>query len=156
VENSDNSELRRTSCFPSHSGHRTVVHRARSEARLTSGRLSRPKVAGASFLQQGYDSDRTHCLHSCHRDHNRAVTSLWLANLHDGKRGACQVSQGASYLGRHQPLLDVRGSARAFTTTRTRARAGAFPTTRIRGSARAYPTTSTHGRAGAFLPTRTR
>ena len=38
VENSENSELRRISCFPSHSGHRGVVHRSRSEtcrARLT-------------------------------------------------------------------------------------------------------------------------
>ncbi len=31
VENSYNSELRRISCFPSHSGHRAVLHRSRSE-----------------------------------------------------------------------------------------------------------------------------
>ncbi len=31
VENSDNSELRSISCFLSHSGHRAVVHRSRSE-----------------------------------------------------------------------------------------------------------------------------
>ena len=31
VENSDNSELRRIFYFPSHSGHRAVVHRSRSE-----------------------------------------------------------------------------------------------------------------------------
>jgi hypothetical protein len=33
VENSENSELRGISCFPSHSGHRGVVHRSRSETR---------------------------------------------------------------------------------------------------------------------------
>jgi len=31
VENSDNSELRRISCFLSHSGHRAVLHRSCSE-----------------------------------------------------------------------------------------------------------------------------
>jgi len=72
------------------------------------------------------------------RLHDRAFTRYWLASLHDGKRGTRQVSQGAPYLGRHQPLLDVRGSVRAFTTTRTRGRAGAFPTTRNRGSACAF------------------
>src|SRR5437588_1919040 len=35
VENLENSELRRIFCLPSHSGHRAVVHRSRSSARLT-------------------------------------------------------------------------------------------------------------------------
>ena len=66
--------------------------------------------------RDGYDSDSTHYLHSCRRHHNRAITGLWLASLHDGKRGACQVSQATSCLGRHQPLLDIRNSARTFAT----------------------------------------
>src|SRR5215470_17369358 len=74
-----------------------MVHRARSETR-------------------GLGRDSTHYLHSCRRHHNRAVTGLWLASLHDGKRGTCQVSQAACCLGRHQPLLDIRNSARAFAT----------------------------------------
>jgi hypothetical protein len=94
--------------------------------------------------RSGFGNDNTHYPYPCRRRHDRAVTGLWLASLHDGKRGTCQVSQGASYLARHQPLLDVRGSARAFATTRTR------------GSAPAYLTTRTHGRADASLTTRNR
>ena len=90
--------------------------------------------------RDGYDSDSTHYLHSCRRHHNRAITGLWLASLHDRKRGACQVSQAASCLGRHQPLLDIRNSARAFATLTC-------------GSA-AFPTSRTHGKAGAFRPHR--
>jgi hypothetical protein len=115
-----------------------------------------PASAGASFLRQSYGHDSTHHPHPCRRHHDRAVTGLWLASLHDGKRGTCQVSQGASYLARHEPLLDVRGCARAFTTNRTRGRAGAFPTTLTRGRAGAFPTTRTRGRARAFPTTRTR
>src|SRR5215472_3903198 len=103
--------------------------------------------------REGYDSDSTHYLHSCRRHHNRAVTGLWLASLHDGKRGTCQISQVASYLGRHQPLLEIRDSARAFATL-TCGRARAFPATRIGGRGPAFPTASTHGRAGALPPTR--
>src|SRR5262249_16167758 len=84
--------------------------------------------------REGYDSDSTHYLHSCRRHHNRAVTGLWLASLHDGKRGTCQISQVASYLGRHQPLLEIRDSTRAFATL-TCGRARAFPATRTRGCA---------------------
>jgi hypothetical protein len=106
--------------------------------------------------REGYDSDNTHYLHTCRRHHNRAVTGLWLAGLHDGKRGTCQVSQGAPYLVGGQPLLDVRGGVRASTTTRTRGRAGAFLRTRTRGRADAFLPTRTRGRAGAFLRTRNR
>jgi hypothetical protein len=49
-----------------------------------------------------------------------------------GKRGTCQISQGTSYLARHQPLLDIRS---AFPTTSTCGRARAFPTTRTGGRA---------------------
>jgi hypothetical protein len=150
----EDSELRRISCFPSHSGHRAVVHRSRSETcrtRLTPwpfvpkqhGRnrranWPRPKVAGASFLQQGYGNDSTHYPHPCRRHHDRAVTGLWLASLHDGKRGTSQISQSASLFA---ATPTTRRSARAFATTRTRGRARAFATTRTRGSARAFSTT---------------
>jgi hypothetical protein len=96
-------------------------------------------MAGASFLRQRYGNDSTRYPHPCRRDHDRIVTGVWLASLHDGRRGACQVSQGTSYLARHQPLLDVRGSARATPTTGRSARA--FATARTRGSACAFPTT---------------
>jgi hypothetical protein len=118
----EDSELRRISCFPSHSGHRAVVHRSRSEtcrARLTPrpfvpkqhGRnrranWPRPKVAGASFLQQGYGNDSTHYPHPCRRHHDRAVTGLWLASLHDGKRGTSQISQSASLYAWQRTLLE--------------------------------------------------
>jgi hypothetical protein len=99
-------------------------------------------------------NDSTHYLHSCRRHHNRAVTGLWLTSLHDGKRGTCQVSQGASCLGRHQPLLDIRNGTRAFATLTSCGSARAFATTRKRGSACAFPTTRNRGTA--FLPTRNR
>jgi hypothetical protein len=118
----EGSELRRISCFPSHSGHRAVVHRSRSETcrtRLTPrpfvpkpyGRnrranWPRPKVAGASFLQQGYGNDSTHYPHPCRRHHNRTVTGLWLASLHDGKRGTSQISQSASLYAWQRTLLE--------------------------------------------------
>jgi hypothetical protein len=82
----------------------------------------------------------THHPHHRSRYHDRAVIWLWLASLHDGKRGTCQVSQAASCLGRHQPLLDIRRSARTSATLTC-------------GSA-AFPTSRTHGKAGAFLPHR--
>jgi hypothetical protein len=87
------------SCLQSHSGHRAVVHRSRSEICRARLRLSFvPKQhtveTGALmdpgrvvlFLQQGYGSDITHYLHSRRHHHNRAVTGSWLASLHDGKR----------------------------------------------------------------------
>ena len=85
------------------------------------------------------DNDNTHYA-PCRRHHDRAVTSLWLVSLHDGKRGTRQVSQGASCLGRHQSLLDIRDSARAFATLTC-------------GRTRALHAARTHGGAGAFLPT---
>jgi hypothetical protein len=87
------------------------------------------------------DNDNTHYAYPCRRHHDRSVTGLWLVSLHDGKRGTRQVSQGASCLGRHQSLLDIRDSARAFATL-------TFDRTR------AFHATCTHGGAGAFLPTR--
>jgi hypothetical protein len=105
---------------------------------------------------EGFGNDNTYYPHPCCRHHDRAVTGSWLASLHDGKPGTRQVSQGASYLARHQPLLDVRGSARAFATTRTRGGARVFPTTRTGGRARAFPPTRTRGGARAFPTTRTR
>jgi len=102
----------------------------------------------------GLGNDSTHYLHSCRRHHNRAVTGLWLTSLHDGKRGTCQVFQGASCLGRHQPLLDIRNGTRAFETLTSCGGARAFATTRKRGSACAFPTTRNRGTA--FLPTRNR
>ena len=67
--NSENSELCRSSCFPSilGIGRRCIAH---------------------VLKRDGYDSDSTHYLHSCRRHHNRAVTGLWLASLHDGKHRA--------------------------------------------------------------------
>jgi len=87
------------------------------------------------------DNDDTHYAYPGRRPHDRAVTGLWLASLHDGKRGTRQVSQTASCLGRHQSLLDIRDSARAFGTLTC-------------GRTRALHETHTHGGAGAFLPTR--
>ncbi len=67
---------------------------------------------------------------------------LWLANLHDRKRGSREISQGASLLVRQRTLLEcqcrrwfsrIRGSTGAFATTRTYGSAHAFPTTGIDG-----------------------
>ena len=67
---------------------------------------------------------------------------LWLTNLHDGKRGPRQISQGASLLVRQRTLLEcwcgirfsrTRGSPRAIATTRTHDSAHEFPTTGIDG-----------------------
>jgi hypothetical protein len=99
-------------------------------------------------------NDSTNYPYPYRRHHDRAVTGLWLASLHDGKRGTCQVSQGASCLGRHQALLDIRGGTRAFATLTSCGSARAFATTRNRGSACAFPTTRNRG--SAFLPTRNR
>ena len=87
------------------------------------------------------DNDDTRYAYSGRRHHDRAVTGLWLVSLHDEKRGTCQIPQGASCLGRHQSLLDIRNSARPCATL-TCGRTCAFHATR------------THGGAGAFLPTR--
>jgi hypothetical protein len=63
VENSDNSEIRRIFCFPSHSGHRGLCIVRVPESASHTGRLSpkqhgrkratwpRPKVAGAGLWQ---------------------------------------------------------------------------------------------------------
>jgi hypothetical protein len=108
----------------------------------TTGELRRAfQLSVAQLKRDGYDSDSADYLHSCHRHHNRPVTGLWFASLHDGKRGTCQVSQAASCLGRYQPLLDIRNSARTFAALTC-------------GSAGAFPSTRTHGKAGAFLPHR--
>ena len=40
-----------------------------------------------------FGNDNTHCPYLCRRRHDCAVTGLWLANLHDDKRGTRQVSQ---------------------------------------------------------------
>jgi hypothetical protein len=64
----------------------------------------------------------------CRASHGTDRACRWLASLHDDKRGTCQVFQGASCLGRHQPLLDIRDSGCAFTTLTC-------------GSARAFATT---------------
>ncbi|MGC2071017.1 MAG: hypothetical protein WA694_06855, partial [Pseudolabrys sp.] len=40
------------------------------------------------------------------RRHDGAVTGLWLASLHDAKRGPRQISQGASLLARPRTLLE--------------------------------------------------
>jgi hypothetical protein len=40
------------------------------------------------------------------RHHDGAVTGLWLASLHDAKRGPRQISQGASLLARPRTLLE--------------------------------------------------
>jgi hypothetical protein len=56
VENSENLELRGISCFPSHSGHRGVVHRSRSEtrrARLTPVVCPRNNTAESALLGPG-------------------------------------------------------------------------------------------------------
>ncbi len=103
--------------------------------------------------RSGFGNDNTHYPYPCRRRHDRAVTGLWLASLHDGKRGTRQVSQGASYLARHQPLLDIRDSACAFATLACGS-ARAYATTRNRGSA--YVSLTTRNRGSAFLPTRNR
>ena len=40
------------------------------------------------------------------RHHDGTVTGLWLASLHDAKRGPRQISQGASLLARQRTLLE--------------------------------------------------
>src|SRR5262249_39873107 len=45
--------------------------------------------------RNGFGNDNTHYPYPYRRHHDRAVTGGWLASLHDGKRGTCQVSQGA-------------------------------------------------------------
>jgi hypothetical protein len=38
------------------------------------------------------DNDNTHYAYPCRRHRDRAVTSLWLVSLHDGKRDAHEIS----------------------------------------------------------------
>ena len=51
------------------------------------------------------DIDDTHYAYSGRCHHDRAVTGLRLVNLHDGKRGTRETSQGASLLARQRTLL---------------------------------------------------
>jgi hypothetical protein len=78
-----------------------------------------------------------------------AVASMIVPSLANGSPACMTISEARAKFpkehlvwGRHQPLLDIRSSAHAFATTRTRGRARAFPTTRTVGR--------------AFLPTRNR
>jgi hypothetical protein len=54
----------------------------------------------------GFGNDNAHYATFCGLHHDRVVTSLWLASLHDDRRGSCQISQGASLLARQQTLLE--------------------------------------------------
>jgi hypothetical protein len=51
------------------------------------------------------DNDDTHYAYPGRRHHNRAVTSLRLVSLHDGKRGSRQIPQGTSLLAPQRTLL---------------------------------------------------
>jgi hypothetical protein len=51
-------------------------------------------------------NDNTHYVYLGRRDHDRAVTGLWLVSLHDGKRGTRQISQGTSLLAPQRTLLE--------------------------------------------------
>ena len=108
----------------------------RYQTLICSIETDKTRMRGGSIVG---DNDDTHYAYPGRRPHDRAVTGLWLASLHDGKRGTRQVSQTASCLGRHQPLLDIRNSARDATLSC--------------GRTRALHETRTHGGAGAFLPT---
>jgi hypothetical protein len=75
------------------------------------------------------DNDDTHYPYHGRRHRDRAVTGLWLVNLHDGERGTRQVSQGTSLLAPQRTLLErqsgvrfshTHGSAHAVATTCTR------------------------------------
>jgi hypothetical protein len=52
------------------------------------------------------DNDDPYYAYPGCRHHDRAVTGLWLVNLHDGKRGTSQVSQGTSLLAPQRTLLE--------------------------------------------------
>ena len=43
--------------------------------------------SGLLFFSGIMANDSTRYLHSCRRHHDRPITSLWLAGLHDAKRG---------------------------------------------------------------------
>ena len=118
--------------FPSHSGHRPVVHRSRSET-------CRARLTLRSFVPA---NDSTYYLHPCRHHHDRTVTGLCLASLHDGNRGARQVSEGAYLFA--PTLLERWCDPSAFATTpNTRRGACAAATTRTRGRACAFATTCT-------------
>jgi hypothetical protein len=51
----------------------------------------------------GHDNTLYAC--PCPHHHDRAVTRLWFVSLHDGKRGARQISQGAPLLAPQRTLL---------------------------------------------------
>ncbi len=57
-------------------------------------------------VEVGFGHDNTHDPYLCRRHHDRAVSGLWLASLHDGKRGTRQISQGASFVARQRALLE--------------------------------------------------
>jgi hypothetical protein len=141
------------SCFPSHSGHRAVVHHSCSETcgvcltqrpfcpqtarrnrRATWPRLKWPGLPffGTAKRETGVliGTQSTHYPRHCRRHHDLAVTGLWLASLHDGKRGTSQISQGDASLyartllerqcgcvGAFEPTPTTRRSARAVRTT---------------------------------------
>jgi hypothetical protein len=42
--------------------------------------------------RSGFDNDNTHYPYFCRRLDDWALIRLWLASLHDRKRGTCQVS----------------------------------------------------------------
>jgi len=50
-------------------------------------------------------NDDTHYACPCPHHHDRAVTRLWFVSLHDGKRGARQISQGTPLLAPQRTLL---------------------------------------------------
>src|SRR5262245_12009520 len=72
-----------------------------------------------------------HYAYFCHRHHDRAVTGLWFASLHDEKRGPRQISQRKSLsLSAWQRTLLGWASVTRFSRTR--------------GGAQAVHTTDTH------------
>ena len=65
----------------------------------------------------GFGNDSTHYPYPCRRHHDRPVTGLWVARLHDAKRGTSQISQGASFLcARQRTLLDCQCGIRFSLT----------------------------------------
>jgi hypothetical protein len=93
---------------------------------------AKPALFFCPHAGAGFGNDSTHYPNPCCRHHDRAVTCFWLANLHDGKRGTGQISQGDASL--YAPTLLERrcGRARAFATTCTLGSARAGATTQNR------------------------
>jgi hypothetical protein len=88
-------------CFP-------VIHRVNhKQSRDLFFAAMKGLIPRIDMGPNGFGNDNAHYASFCGLHRGRVVTSLWLASMHDDKRGSCQISQGAaSLLARQQTLLE--------------------------------------------------